>query len=158
MLDIEQVAHLVEVVGPSRIGAVPAKKGLGVEAAASRDRFDVGDGLAAARNRVPLTIVLDSVEEVSELASRFGRSDFGHGISLSDYDTGGALTTSSPHPYHRNSRAGPTPAVRHGCPRSAARACASPNTAGGVARKEPMPLAGEHLGVLLVYGAHKHRH
>ncbi len=88
MLDLEKVADLVEVVGPSRIGAVSAKERLGVGPATARHRFDVGDGFAATRDRVPLAVVFDGVEEVGEPAGRFGGGDFGHGIRLSDFMSG----------------------------------------------------------------------
>ena len=88
MLDLEKVADVVEVVGPSRIGAVSAKERLGVGAAAARHRFDVGDSSAATRDRVPLAAVFDGVEEVGEPACRFSGGDFGHGIRLSDYTSG----------------------------------------------------------------------
>ena len=84
MLDLEQVANLVEVVGPARVWPVSAKKCLGVSPATSCHRFDVGDGFAATRDRVALTVMLDCVEEVGELAGRFGSGDLRHGIRLSD--------------------------------------------------------------------------
>ncbi len=84
MLDLKQVADLVQVVGPSGIWAVSAKEGLGVGPTTPGHRFDVGDGFAATRDGVPLAVVFDSVEEVSELAGRFGRRNFGHEIRLSD--------------------------------------------------------------------------
>lgn len=84
MLDLEQVTDLVQIVRPSGIWAVSAKKRLRVGSAAPCDRFDVGNRLAATRDGVSLTAVFDSVEEVSELASGFGRGDLGHEIRLSD--------------------------------------------------------------------------
>jgi hypothetical protein len=44
----------------------------------------VGDGFAPTRDRVPLAVVFHGVEEIGELAGRFGGGDFGQVIRSSD--------------------------------------------------------------------------
>lgn len=84
MFDLEHVAEVVEFACPSCIGPVPAEKRFRVRSAPARDGFDVGDSLAPACDGESLTVVLDGVEEVGELACGFRRGHLGHEIRLSD--------------------------------------------------------------------------
>jgi hypothetical protein len=65
VLDLEEVAELVEVVHPSGVGAVSAKERLGVGPATRVTGSIWGDGLAATRDGVPLAVVFDSVESAA---------------------------------------------------------------------------------------------
>jgi len=63
---------------------VPAQERLHIRATSAGYWFQVRDRLAATNDCVVLATVLNTVEQISEVAGRIGRSDVRHAIRLSD--------------------------------------------------------------------------
>ncbi len=84
MFDLHESSDAGQVLRPLTIRVVSCKERLDVRSASLGDGLDMGYCLPTTDDRVALTMVFHSVEQIGEVSGSIGSGDIWHDIRLSD--------------------------------------------------------------------------